>query len=62
MIFLVIIVSTSCKNGNINRDTYISKEEPDISVKRVTKIVNGGQTDIERREELYKKCCEKIKE
>ena len=38
------------------------KEEPDISVKRVTKIVNGGQTDIERREELYKKCCEKIKE
>lgn len=37
------------------------KEEPDISVKRVTKIVNGGQTDIERREELYKKCCEKIK-
>ena len=27
VIFLVIIVSTSCKNGNINRGTYISKEE-----------------------------------
>ena len=23
----MIIVSTSCKNGNINRGTYISKEE-----------------------------------
>ena len=31
VIFLVIIVSTSCKNGNINRDTYISKEEQAIN-------------------------------
>ena len=27
----MIIVSTSCKNGNINRDTYISKEEQAIN-------------------------------
>ena len=36
------------------------ESEPEITVDRVTKIVNGGYTALERRVEAYNRCCEFI--